>query len=382
MSHIPVRLRLGSENDDAIITLGSYSTAPVVSDFPRDGEWYSFDIPVAELKKYGQLWSKAQEGILPAGEYLLCLNTMDTYYSGSYFSFDNVFLWNRKDGSAPEVSELGRYTTKSLDNDGRSYFDFSGKDYCIVNVGDKEREAITAEGDDRLVQDYSINEQNTHLYLWEGTYVSGTKSGTVPNSFGNSGEGWIDLVVADKGWTGAGIINDEGYDLSAIDSEPGEWYLHFATRGEDSSDLNLILGKAHFTIGAKAFVDNGETYPVLGNFRRDGEWYSYDIPMTEFYAISTDLFPQDKGGVRAFKDNFLVLKNGGHQGDELQIDNIFFWREHKEADGIRSIQADTPYSRQADGIYDLSGRQVCSNRLQKGIYIIRGKKVVVEGRRP
>ena len=375
VAHIPVRLRLGSEGADAIITLGSYSTAPVVGDFPRDGEWYSFDIPVAELKKYGQLWSKAQNGTLAAGEYTLCLNTMDTYYSGSYFSFDNIFFWNRKDGTSPEVSELGDYTTKSLDADGKSYFDFAGKDYCVVNVGTKEREAMAHEGEDRIVADYSINEQDTHLYLWEGTYTSGTQSGAVPNSFGYTDEGWIDLVVADKGWTGAGIINTEGYDLTAIDSHRADWYLHFAVRGTDSSDLNLILGKAHFTIGARPFVDNGEIYPVLGNFLRDGEWYSYDIPMTEFYAICTDLFPQNNGGAQAFKDNLMVLKNGGHQGDELQIDNIFFWRQHQEPSVLKPLASSIRH--QASAIYDLQGRRMTHSQLRRGIYIVNGKKIVV-----
>ena len=384
VGHIPVRLRLGSEAADAIITLGQYSTAPIIADFPRNGEWYSFDIPVAELKKYGKLWSKKNAaGVLAAKEYLLCLNTMDTYYTGSYFSFDNVFFWNKKDGSVPEVNELGEYTTKSLDADGKSYFDFSDKDYVIFNVGAKEIEAMTAEGEDRIMGDLSIDDDKSHLWYWEETYKVGTQSGK--NSFGNE-EGWIDLVVTDKGWTGAGIVNDDGYDVSMLDKD---WYLHFATRGTDASDLHLILGKAHFTIGATAFVnDYDEMYPWLGNFKRDGEWYSYDIPMSEIYAICTDLFPQDKGGTKAFTDNLLVLSNGGKQGDELQIDNIFFWRDHVESTGIKTIRQTeapavaVPY---ADAVYDLQGRRVARLSdvkerlvsLPQGIYIINGKKVFI-----
>lgn len=387
VAHIPVRLRLGSEDSDAIITLGNYSTAPIVADFPRDGEWYSFDIPVAVLKRYGKMWSKAADGILAANEYLLCINTMNTYYSGSYFSFDNVFFWNKKNGETPEVDDnegLGDYTTKSLDANGNSYFDFSGKDYVVVNVGAKERLKMIEEGEDRIVGDLSVNDLTTHLWLWEGTYTTGTQSGTVPNSFGFSGEGegWIDLVVADKGWTGAGLISDDGYDVSMLNND---WYLHFATRGTDSSNLNIILGKAHFTIGTEALVENSEIYPVLGNFKRDGEWYSYDIPMKEIYAICTDLFPAANGGAKAFKDNLFVFKNGNRQGDELQIDNLFFWREHTTPTSIDTVNDIEPSSLRLDGVYDLQGRRLGSTNdiiskkitLKSGIYIISGKKIYV-----
>ena len=385
VAHVPVRFRLGSEDADAIITLGSYSTAPIIGDFKRDGEWYSFDIPVSVLKRYGKLWSKATDGKLAANEYLLCINTMSTYYTGSYFSFDNVFFWNKKDGSTPDIDGndgLGQYTTKSLDADGKSYFDFAGKDYVIVNVGTAERKAMASEGDDRIIGDLSVNDQTTHLWLWEGTYTEGTQSGTVPNSFGHEGEGWIDLVVTDKGWTGAGLISDEGYDVSMLDND---WHLHFATRGTDSSNLNIIFGKAHFTIGTEALVENGEIYPVLGNFKRDGEWYSFDIPMQEFRNLCTDLFPAANGGATAYKDNLFVFKNGNRKGDELQIDNMFFWRNHQQPTMVDQLPLSDTAVKRAAAVYDLQGRRVADvddvksgrTSLRKGIYIINGKKVVL-----
>ncbi len=392
VSHVPMALRLGSDNKDAIITLGSYSSRPVVGDFPRDGEWYAFDIPVAEMKRYGQLWSQAgnnaADGPITAFKgYVLCLYTMPTMYSGSYFSFDNIFFWKKADGTKPEVSELGLFCRKSLDDEGKSYFDFSGKDFAIVNVGAAELNEMRREGDDRVVADYSIDDSKTHLWLWEGTYETGTQSESIHNSFGNQ-EGWIDLVVADKGWTGAGLVSDDGFDVSMIDSN---WYLHFATRGTDQSDLHLILAKSHFTIGASAHVnDYGELYPVLGNFHRDGEWYSYDIPMSEFFAINSSLFCEGTSYPACFKDNLFVFSNGGHQGDELQIDNLFFWREHQDDTGIGRVQPDYQFSTRRsqlkDGIYDMNGRRVGSaqskSQLKKGIYVVRTekgtKKIVVK----
>ena len=380
VGHIPVRLRIGSENSDAIITLGQYSTAPIIGDFNRDGKWYSFDIPVAELKKYGALWSKASNGMLPASEYMLCLNTMDTYYTGSYFAFDNVFFWNRKDGNKPEVNELGDYTTKSLDAEGKSYFDFSNKDFMPVIVGASERSAMIAEGQDRIISDLSVDDQKSHMYLWEGTYEGATCVGK--NSFGKS-EGWTALNITDKGWSGAGIISDTGYDLSQLDEN---WYLHFAAKGTDESDLNLIFGKSHFTIGHKAFVNgSGEMYPKLGDFKRDNEWYSYDIPMSEFYSICSDLFPQDKGGAAAFTDNLFCFSNGTKKGDLLQIDNLFLWREHVEPAGIKDVNVEkgrVNSGATATGFYDLQGRRVAdtpaaASSLPRGIYIYQGKKIVI-----
>lgn len=377
VSHVPVTLRLGSKDVDATITLGSYTNGrQIVGDFNRDGEWYSFDIPVSELKQYGKLWSDAPNhgGIESFTDYVLCLYTAPTYYSGSYFSFDNVFFYQKKGEDAPLVQELGPYTTKSLDEQGNSYFDFEKKEYIPVIVGAQERLAM---GDDNIVADFSINDQKTHFYYWEGTYAAAPTEGK--NSFGFD-EGWTAISVTDKGWTGAGIINDDGYDVSMLD---GSWYLHFAVKGDEAtgSDLHLILGKTHFTIGHDKFVNaSGEVYPVLGDFRRDGEWYSYDIPMTEFYRINSSLFREGGSCPAAFKDNLFVFSNGGRQGDLLQVDNLFFWKEKDEATGVQLVNTgdDTAHAAvMLRGIYDLTGRLVSAGTesmrtgsLRPGIYIV------------
>lgn len=388
VGHIPVTLRLGSKDDDATITLGAYSSnRPLVGDFPRNGEWYSFDIPVAELKKYGKLWSDAPNhgGIEAFTDYVLCFYTAPTYYSGSYFSFDNVFFWKKADGTTPDVAELGEYTTKSLDAEGKSYFDFDDKDFITVAVGKAEREMMG----ENIVGDFAVNDMTTHLYFWEGTCVAGTKSGTVENSFGiknefyAADEGWIDLVATDKGWMAAGLVSDDGYDVSLLDQERDDWYMHFAVRGDEQTgrDLTFVFGKAHFTIGSEMHLDNNEAHVVLGNFRRDNEWYSYDIPMTAFWAICPDLFPQNNGGAKAFADNLFVFKMPQpKQGDELQVDNLFFWRQHKVDDGVRSIGMDNSQWTSDNSVYDLSGRRVgtADSLLKPGLYIIKGKKVVIK----
>ena len=373
VGHVPVRFRIGSEDADAILTLGAYSTHPLFADFPRDGQWYSFDIPVAELKKLGNLWTKKNaDGQLAAKEYLFCINTMDTYYNGSFFSYDNVFFWNKKDGSAPEVSDLGDFGYKSLDAAGESDFSFENKDFINFSVSEATLSMQTEGGtkEENIVAGYYT------LNNWEGnTYTNGTKSGTVVNSFGIEGQGWIDWVVGTKGWSGGGFLEDKGADLTIL--EEGDWYLHFAMRGTDQCNHLVGFAESRFTIGGAAFDQNT---PIVGNYKRDGEWYSFDIP----YSYIKQKFPAlytGNGGQTAWKGNLVWFMSGGHTGDELQMDNVFFWRE-KVAPSSIQLTTNNQQPTANSLYYDLSGRKVACNaaearQLRRGIYIHNGKKIVI-----
>ncbi|MBR1687474.1 MAG: glycoside hydrolase family 16 protein [Prevotella sp.] len=378
VGHVPVRIRLGSEDADAILTFGAYSTHPIFADFPRDGEWYSFDIPVAELKRLGQLWSKKDaNGILAPEGYLLCLNTMDTYYNGSFFSFDNVFFWKKADGTQPEVSALGDYGYQSLNGEGESDFVFENRDFINFSVSEATIEMQTAgrtEEENIIAGYYTLNN-------WEGnTYLSGTKSGDAVNSFGINGQGWIDWVVGSKGWSGGGFLAEDGADLTVL--EEGDWYLHFAMRGTDACNHLIGFAESRFTIGSAAFDQNT---PVVGNYLRDNQWYSFDIPYSYIKQTFPSLYPQNNGGQAAWKGNLVWFMSGGNTGDELQLDNVFFWRERPDATGIQTAVAAEPAARgsYADAVYDLQGRRVArladlrSGRLPKGIYVVNGKKIAV-----
>ena len=385
VGHIPVRVRFGESDNDAIITFGAYSTHPIFADFNRDGEWYAFDIPVAELKKFGRLWSNGN-GKVNIGQNLLCFYTMDTYYTGSWFSFDNVFFWKPKDGTMPEVNELGDYGYKSLNDAGESVFVFDEeKSYQFINFNVSEATiSMQTKGG---TEDENILAGYYTLYNWEGDcYTNGSKSGNAVNSFGIQGQGWIDWVVATKGWSGGGFIADgtDGADLRILDE--GDWYLHFAMRGTDQCNHLIGFAESRFTIGSTTFDQNT---PVIGNYKRDNEWYSFDIPYSVIKAQKGDaLYLQNNGGQAAWKGNLVWFMSGGKTGDELQLDNVFFWREKPEdTDGIQSIRKETlevaaPY---ADAVYDLQGRQVARLSdvkarmvsLPRGIYVINGKKVVI-----
>lgn len=376
VSHIPVQIRLGSDaGKDALITLGSYSTKPIFADFNRDGEWYSFDIPVAVLKQYGQFWSNAAQkgGLAAYTDYSLCIYTGDTFYDNSFFGLDNVFFY-KTDGKAPEVNPLGEYTTKSLDENGESYFDFTGKEFINISGNGQVMGRMYDQGDDAILYDLRDGVGASHFYVWSGTYTDGPAipAGTV-HSFGGD-EGWINMTVGTQGWSGCGWVNDDGVDLTVL--ENGNWHLHFAMRGTDDAWHNIGFGEGKFTIGSTA--QDGALR--LGDYARDGEWYSFDIPYSKLKTLSTDLWPSNNGGQSAYKSNIVWINSGNQPGKNIQIDNIFLWRDKEATEGIGDINA--PAEEEIVlGIYDMMGRAVGSTEAP-GLYIIRtnlgARKVLVK----
>ena len=359
VGHIPVRMAFGAADADAGLVFGAYSKSPIFADFNRDGEWYSYDIPVAELKKYGKLWSTSNNGKLNIDDNLICFYTMPTLYDGSSFSFDNIFFWKKKGGEAPVVSELGDYGYKSLDAQGKTAFSFEDKEFINFNVPQATIEMQT-EG---MTQEEKILAGYYTLNNWEGdTYTNGSKSGEVANSFGVTNQGWIDWVVGTKGWSGGGFISEDGADLSELDN--GDWYLHFAMRGTDNCNHLIGLGESRFTIGSAPFDDKT---PVIGNYKRDNEWYSFDIPYSVFKKTFPSLFV-GSGSQKSWTGNLVWFMSGGVTGMELQLDNVFLWREKIDT-GISKTSA-VSKTVGPMGIFDLSGRKV-QNMNRPGIYIIR-----------
>ena len=384
LAHVPVTIGLGSKDTDVKLTFGKYSTKAIFADFGRDGEWYAFDIPVSQIKKYGNLYIdetikkddvethyKTKEW----EDYLYTISTGDTQYTGAGFSVGNIFFYQKIDDEPVVSNPLGEWTTKSLDDTGNSYFDFEGKDF-INFTGNG---SVTAQmGEDNIIVAYSPDVEGTALNIWSYefigglTFEAGQKSGTTNDSFGGD-EGWIDLVpVGTQDWAGCGLINDMGADLSAL--EEGEWYLHFAMRGETDSNIGIDFGNAAFTIGTERF---GNAI-VLGNYERNGEWYSFDIPYNELKKLTTNVFP---GAISNYTGNILSFHTNGQAASEIQIDNIFMWRNKDSVTAIEKPQVDKPSTNRTLGIFDLSGRKVQSMS-KPGMYIIRTtnsvRKVIVK----
>lgn len=77
------------------------------------------------------------------------------------------------------TTELGEYGYKSLDATGKSVFDFSkGSDYVIISAST----GVMQQMGEKIKADYSVDNTNQHLYIWENTYTPSI--GTGVNSFG------------------------------------------------------------------------------------------------------------------------------------------------------------------------------------------------------
>lgn len=128
-----------------------------------------------------------------------------------------------------------------------------------------------------------------------GAFSANTSTGN--NSFGNA-EAYTDLSVGSAGWSGLGYESPAGLDYSMLDDS---YYLHFAMKNDDEAAHNtyaIWVGGAKFALGNGAFPDGNNSYPKIGDFKRDGEWYSFDIPVSMLKSMANPLFPDADGGRR------------------------------------------------------------------------------------
>lgn len=305
--------------------IGNSTTGPVMlGDYKRDGLWYNFDIPFSVIRSLaGNPF--ADEGGEQAflGNVFSVLSGGDT---GAELQFDNVFFYKRhSDSDLPGFDpELGQYGSKSLDENGEPTFDLSAhKDYVLVSLGENEAQRIK----DVTLADYRPDDVNHFLYIWDGTYSPVAVSGV--NSFGEQ-EGYNAYSVNSVGWSGLGFASTgAGKDLSMLDDS---FYLHIAFKGDDADEHvshAVRVGNAHFAVGNKPFADGGNVLGLLGDFKRDGQWYSLDIPFSELAARANPVFT----GAANYVDNVVALLSGGVAGTKLNFDAVFFYRNKSEVTG-------------------------------------------------
>ena len=336
----------------------------ILGDFKRDGEWYSFDIPFSQLKKMaGTVFLDKDGGAAAYRENAFC--ALSGGNAGTKLIFDNVFFYKKQGGSeTPDVdATLGEFGSKSLNAEKQSTFDIaSGSDYVLIATGSTFANQVKDAG--KVKADYNVDNSRYNFSLWEGTMTGATATGT--NSFGYNEEYSCVKVVGGKGWSGAGYAPAEATDMSMIDDS---YWLHFSMKTTNeiskSAPYAIVIGEnAHFTIGSAPFVDGTNKYAVLGDFYRNGEWYSFDIPMTEIKKYGAPAFL----GNSSYKNNILSVLAGGTDGVEVNFDGVFFYK--KITTGIQASTADKQQQAKVLGIYDLTGRRV-SDMNVGGIYIVR-----------
>lgn len=359
--HASHAIRVG----EARFTIGNTPVeGMILGDFKRDGEWYSFDIPFSKLKKMtGTVFLDKDGGAAAYRENAFC--ALSGGNAGTKLIFDNVFFYKKQGGSEiPDVdATLGEFGSKSLNAENQSTFDIaSGSDYVLIATGSTFANQVKDAG--KVKADYNVDNSRYNFNLWEGTMTGATATGT--NSFGYDEEYSCVKVVGGKGWSGVGYAPAEATDMSMIDDS---YWLHFSMKTTNeiskSAPYAIVIGEnAHFTIGSAPFTDQDKKYAVLGDFYRNGEWYSFDIPMTEIKKYGAPAFL----GNSSYKNNILSVLAGGTDGVEVNLDGVFFYK--KITTGIQASTADKQQQTKVLGIYDLTGRRV-SDMNAGGIYIVR-----------
>ncbi len=303
------------------------SSAPILGDFKRDGRWCSFDIPVRVLKSLASpLFTDSTNYLSNVFAFLSGGN------SGAQLQFDNV-LFYRNDSVNTDLptedttTELGKYGSKALDGDGKTSFNFNdGYDYVLISTSTGVTNAMSG----KIKADYNVDDTNNFLWIWESTYNALTSTGV--NSFGFE-ETYPSFSVGTVGWSGLGFASTghTGKDLSMLDNS---YYLHFAMKGNDivrHASHTMGVGAAQFTIG-----NSGST--IMGDYKRDGQWYYFDIPYSHIKDLFGDPFTAD-GGAKAYTGNVISFLSGGNQGAQLQFDNIFFYKKHSDDGKVDTTDA-------------------------------------------
>ena len=187
-------------------------------------------------------------------------------------------------------------------------------------------DAVTAEANaSKIVGDLRVDDTNNFLYIWAAgeTYVAG--EGTGLNFHGNT-EGYVSLTVAaPAGWSGLGFCLGEASAAAAeqlrqaIVANPDKYFLHLAIKATTNGNHQFYTfndAATSFAIGT-ATIEAGQ---VVGDFKRDGSWAEFDIPMANFAAAMANLtFPT--GG------NIFCALSGNAPGSQLNLDALYFYEK-------------------------------------------------------
>lgn len=301
---------------NAAFTVGNNSVegATIIGDFKRDGTWTYFDIPVTILKTLagGELFDNAANytgnvvAILSGGT------------QGADLQFDNIFFYknpNVKKGVPTEdnTTKIGQYATKAMEG-GQSTFDFTNVSKAVlIGTSSGVTDALT----DVTVKNYNVDEKTNFFWIWDGGDYTGLPSNG-KNSFGWDESSTRLQVTGNSTWCGAGYASQgTGKDLSMIDDT---WYLHFAMRGDDAlthPSQTVTVGNAVFVIGN---ATSGQQ--IVGDYRRDGEWYNFDIPVAKLKQIGGGTLFNDAAN---FMGNVFAVATTHNKGAEVNFDQVFFY---------------------------------------------------------
>ena len=179
----------------------------------------------------------------------------------------------------------------------------------------------------RIVGDLRVDDENNFLDIWAKgeTYIAG--DGTGLNFHGNS-EGYVALTVAaPAGWSGGGFRLGEASIKAAeelrqlIVANPDKYFLHIAMKATTPGNHEFYTfgakGVTSFAIGT-ATIEAGA---VIGDFKRDGSWAEFDVPMATFATALANVTPAADAYV------ILAFLSGATVGSQLNLDAVYFYEK-------------------------------------------------------
>lgn len=270
----------------------------------------------------------------------------EQYMAISYVDLPHTHATMKKTGMEKLHIPAGTWTLYLYDNgDGTielSYEMLTGKPLMDGNIIDPKQGNIWPILIDDItyqkymasvVADFIPDDQNNFLWIWSSGDTYEAVSATGLNFYGNNG-GYLSLVVTNMGWSGAGFCvtsNESPTSLQAAEAmrqsfiqNPEDYFLHLAIKSTDnaSHDFSLFRGanvpEVKFTIGTK-HVEGDNNGPIYTDFPRDGQWYEYFIPMSDFANILNSSGPLTSESI-----NIFCMMSGGLTGTQLNLDGVYF----------------------------------------------------------
>lgn len=196
-----------------------------------------------------------------------------------------------------------------------AYACLNGSDYYVIVLGETYFQQIAS----RVKVDFRPNDVDKFLYVWNETYTGGTCSG--PNVFGDV-EDWTCLITGNVGWTGMGYCVPANLfeALVPVSLNPSEYVLHIAMKSQDDAVHEFVM--YNFTSGGEIKVKVGDENSPYG-FKRDGEWYEIEIPLTEWTNQGLLWTVPSK------PENVLGILSGAVAGKHINLDACFIYKPAK-----------------------------------------------------
>ncbi len=250
-----------------------------------------------------------------------------------------------------------------------------GKVADVQYIALDEASLQSFENQGATVTNFGPNGDNQNLWVWSDTFTAG--DGSYPG-VDDQLDGYVSLVVASVGWSGAGYnVTDPGVDTSKWNDNT-HFHLAYYSPATACTSVALIIGDqdgvntpARVALGT-AFSDNGVNYPAIAPASND-DWQGIDLTFAQLKKLCPSF---SYSNTTAWAGNIMSFLCGAVTGQTIAFDAVYFY--NYEVDGITDITAD---NNAAVEYFNLQGVRV-NGDMTPGLYIRRQgnevSKVVVK----